>query len=157
MSFDCHTPKNKPRNAVNSAFLGSCTLFKLAEFGLILGIPTLLPYHLVLITHAFSTHYFSFHIFLVPIQYHCILSLLCVVPVACKFFYYSQNNFLPVCLSTYENYNLLILFLQRRSFVVLIVSTMVVFYVLRKINYLCRLSLNLSAQVFFLLPAVIHH
>ena len=29
LSFDCHTTKNEPRNAVNSAFLGSCTLFKL--------------------------------------------------------------------------------------------------------------------------------
>lgn len=29
LSFDCHTTKNEPRNAVISAFLGSCTLFKL--------------------------------------------------------------------------------------------------------------------------------
>lgn len=29
LSFDCHSTKNEPRNAVNSAFLGSCTLFKL--------------------------------------------------------------------------------------------------------------------------------
>ena len=27
--FDCHATKNEPRNAVNSAFLGSCTLLKL--------------------------------------------------------------------------------------------------------------------------------
>ena len=26
MSFDCHATKNEPRNAVNSAFLGSCTV-----------------------------------------------------------------------------------------------------------------------------------
>ncbi|MGO5231507.1 hypothetical protein ACTQ1U_10670, partial [Thermoguttaceae bacterium LCP21S3_D4] len=31
-SFDCHATKNEPRNAVNSAFLGSCTLFKLWDF-----------------------------------------------------------------------------------------------------------------------------
>ena len=29
LSFDCQWAKNEPRNAVNSAFLGSCTLFKL--------------------------------------------------------------------------------------------------------------------------------
>ena len=29
LSFDCHATQNEPRNAVNSAFLGSCTLFKL--------------------------------------------------------------------------------------------------------------------------------
>ena len=29
LSFDCHSTKIEPRNAVNSAFLGSCTLFKL--------------------------------------------------------------------------------------------------------------------------------
>lgn len=31
LSFDCHSTKNKPRNAVISAFLGSCTLFKLVS------------------------------------------------------------------------------------------------------------------------------
>lgn len=31
LSFDCHLIKNEPRNAVNSAFLGSCTLFKLGK------------------------------------------------------------------------------------------------------------------------------
>ena len=31
LSFDCHSTKIEPRNAVNSAFLGSCTLFKLAN------------------------------------------------------------------------------------------------------------------------------
>lgn len=29
LSFDCRTTLNEPRNTVNSAFLGSCTLFKL--------------------------------------------------------------------------------------------------------------------------------
>lgn len=28
LSFDCHSTKNEPRNAVISAFLGSCTLFE---------------------------------------------------------------------------------------------------------------------------------
>ena len=31
LSFDCHSTKIEPRNAVNSAFLGSCTLFKLVS------------------------------------------------------------------------------------------------------------------------------
>lgn len=31
LSFDCHSTKNEPRNAVISAFLGSCTLFKLCS------------------------------------------------------------------------------------------------------------------------------
>ena len=31
LSFDCHATKNEPRNALNSAFLGSCTLFKLVS------------------------------------------------------------------------------------------------------------------------------
>lgn len=71
-------------------------------------------YYFVLITYTFSTHYFSFHIFSVPTQYHCIVSLLCVVPVACRFFYYSQNKFLPFCLYTYGNYNLQAIFLQEK-------------------------------------------
>ncbi len=29
LSFNCHWAKNEPRNAVNSTFLGSCTLLKL--------------------------------------------------------------------------------------------------------------------------------
>ena len=58
--------------------------------------------------------YFSFHIFLVPIQYHCIFSLLCVVPVACRLVCYSQNNFLLTCLSTYGNYNVQAIFLQEK-------------------------------------------
>lgn len=31
LSFDCHATKNEPRNTVNSAFLGSCALFKLGS------------------------------------------------------------------------------------------------------------------------------
>ena len=108
----CHLTKNEPRNAVNSAFLGSCTLFKLAESGLILVISMKLSIPFCIDNAIFSTHYFSFHIFLVPIQYHCIFSLLCVVPVACRFVYYSQNNILSVCKPTYGNYNLRTMFLQ---------------------------------------------
>lgn len=33
---------------------------------------------------GFSTHYFSFHTLLVPIQYQLFFSLLYVVPVACR-------------------------------------------------------------------------
>lgn len=42
--------------------------------------------------NSFSTHYFSFHTILVPIQYQLFFSLLCVVPVACRSFDYSKNN-----------------------------------------------------------------
>lgn len=38
LSFDCHSTKNKPRNAVISAFLGSCTLFKLPAEKLIIPV-----------------------------------------------------------------------------------------------------------------------
>ncbi len=31
LSFDCRTTLNEPRNTVNSAFLGSCTLLKLGK------------------------------------------------------------------------------------------------------------------------------
>ena len=69
-------------------------------------------YCFILIFRIFSTRHFSFHIFLVPIQYHCIFSLLCVVPMACRLVYYSENNHLIVCKSTYGNYNLRTMFLQ---------------------------------------------
>ena len=49
--------------------------------------------------NGFSTHYFSFHTLLVPIQYQLFFSLLCVVPVACRSFDYSKNNHLLVCKS----------------------------------------------------------
>ena len=116
-------------------------LFKLAESSLILVILMQLSIPFSIDNSYLSTHYFSFHIFLVPIQYHCIFSLLCVVPVACRFVYYSHNNILSVCLSTYGNYNLKRYFCKK-NFVVLIVSTTIVFYVLSKINYLCWLSLS---------------
>ena len=38
LSFDCHRAKNEPRNAVNSAFLGSCTLLKLPAEKLIIPV-----------------------------------------------------------------------------------------------------------------------
>lgn len=72
-------------------------------------------YFFILITCIFSKHYFSFHIFLIPIQYHCIFSLLCVVSGACLSVFYSQNIFLLACLSTYGNYNFLSLFLQQKD------------------------------------------
>ena len=71
----------------------SLVWFRLFKYGYL--------YHFVLIVHAFSTQYFSFHIFLVPLQYHCIFSLLCAVPVVCRLVCFSQNNILSVCLSTY--------------------------------------------------------
>ena len=74
--------QKQAKEAEDTAFLGSCTLFKLAESGLILVIQLSIPFYIDN-SHLFHT-FFSFHIFLVPIQYHCILSLLCVVPVACR-------------------------------------------------------------------------
>ena len=114
LSFDCHWAKNEPRNAIISAFLGSCTLFKLAKFNVILIRFSLfsIPYNFE--NNSFSTHYFSFHNFLVPIQYQRSFSLLCVVPVACRSFDYSKNNRLLVCKFTYRNYNLKLLFLQQK-------------------------------------------
>ena len=63
---------------------------------------------------GFSTHYFSFHTLLVPIQYQLFFSLLCVVPVACRSINYSENNHQLVCKFTYRNYNLKLLFLQQK-------------------------------------------
>ena len=67
LSFDCHSTKNEPRNAVISAFLGSCTLFKLAKSGLILivliqlSIPSCVDniylfHSLFFVSHIFSTN-----------------------------------------------------------------------------------------------------
>lgn len=102
--------QKQAKEAEDTAFLGSCTLFKLAESGLIQVIQLSIPFYIDN-SHLFHT-FFSFHIFLVPIQYHCILSLLCVVPVACRFVYYSENNLLIFYKSTYGNYNLQTMFLQ---------------------------------------------
>lgn len=114
LSFDCHSTKNKPRNAVISAFLGSCTLLKLAKFDVILirfkSFSILFSFE----NSGFSTHYFSFHTLLVPIQYQLFFSLLCVVPVACRSINYSENNHQLVCKFTYRNYNLKLLFLQQK-------------------------------------------
>ena len=50
LSFDCHLIKNEPRNAVNSTFLGSCTLLKLYVVIYIL-------YSLDFIFHIFSMNF----------------------------------------------------------------------------------------------------
>ena len=46
LSFDCHSTKNEPRNAVISAFLGSCTLFKLNRSGRLTGNNIHYPIHM---------------------------------------------------------------------------------------------------------------
>ena len=101
-----HLIKQMPKARINTSFRHFNPLFKLAESGLIEVILMWLS-----ILFCIDNLYF-FHIFLVPIQYHCIFSLLCVVPVACRFVYYSENNHLIVCKSTYGNYNLQAIFLQ---------------------------------------------
>ena len=88
------------------------TLFKLAKSGLILIISVQLPIPFCIDnSYFFHTLFFVSHIFSTnPVPLHFLL--LCVVPVACGFVYYSQNNILLVCLSTYGNYNLRTMFLQ---------------------------------------------
>ena len=72
----CHATKNEPRNAVNSAFLGSCTLFKLAKFGLmqvilmrlsiLFCIDNLYFFHtLFFVSHIFSTNPVPLHFFII--------------------------------------------------------------------------------------------
>ena len=73
-----------PETCINTGFRHFCTLLKLAESGLIQVIPTQLSILFRIDKSHLSTHYFSFHIFLVPIQYHCTFLLLCVVLVACR-------------------------------------------------------------------------
>ena len=89
-------------------------LFKLAKFDVILirfkSFSILFSFE----NSGFSTHYFSFHTLLVPIQYQLFFSLLCVVPVACRSINYSENNHQLVCKFTYRNYNLKLLFLQQK-------------------------------------------
>ena len=46
LSFDCRTTLNESRNAVNSAFLGSCTLFKLNRSGRLTGNIIHYPIHM---------------------------------------------------------------------------------------------------------------
>ena len=70
-------------NVIFTPFMKLCLLLKLAESSLIQVISMQLSILFCIDISHFFTHYFSFHIFLVPIQYHCIFSLLCVVPVAC--------------------------------------------------------------------------
>ena len=112
VSYKYHDKRKSPINGLFSPFMKLCLLFKLAESGLIQVIIIWLsilfcidnPYlfHTLFgVSHIFSTH---------PVPLH--FSLLCVVLVACRFVYYSQNNILPVCLPIYENYNLRTMFLQ---------------------------------------------
>ena len=89
-------------------------LFKLAKFDVILIRFSLFSILYNFENDGFSTHYFSFHTLLVPIQYQLFFSLLCVVPVACRSINYSENNHLLVCKFTYKNYNLKLLFLQQK-------------------------------------------
>ena len=70
-------------NVIFTPFMKLCLLLKLAESSLIQVISMQLSILFCIDISHFFTHYFSFHIFLVPIQYHCIFSLLCVVPEAC--------------------------------------------------------------------------
>ena len=76
LSFDCHQAKSEPRNAVNSAFLGSCTLLKLAKFCLIQIISIQLSirfcidnsylFHtLFFVSHIFSTNPVPLHFFII--------------------------------------------------------------------------------------------
>jgi hypothetical protein len=99
-----------PTKPINTDFVRHIPLFKLAESSLIqviliwLSIPfcidSLYFFHtLFFVSHIFSTN---------PVPF----SLLCVVPVAYRFVYYSENNHLIVCKSTYRNYNLRTMFLQ---------------------------------------------
>ena len=95
-----------PETRINTGFRHFNPLFKLAKFDVILirfrSFSILCSFE----NSGFSTHYFSFHTLLVPIQYQLFLSLLCVVPVACRSFDYSKNNRPVVCKFTYEYYNM---------------------------------------------------
>ena len=110
----CTPPEHpdSPQSLYLWAFSQFSPLLKLAEFGLIQVILTWLsiPFRIDNL-HLFHTLFFVSHIFSTnPVPLH--FSLLYVVPVACRFVYYSQHNILPVCKSTYGNYNLRTMFLQ---------------------------------------------
>ena len=105
VSYRYHNKRKSPINGLFTPFMKLCLLFELAKFDVIL-----IRFGLFSILYSFenigfSTHYFSFHILLVPIQYQLFFSLLCVVPVACRSFDYSKNNRLLVCKFTYGDYN----------------------------------------------------
>ena len=101
-----------PETRINTGFRHFNPLFKLAKFDVILIRFSSFSILYNFENDGFSTHYFSFHTLLVPIQYQLFFSLLCVVPVACRSFDYSKNNRLLVCKFTYGNYNLNMYFLQ---------------------------------------------
>ena len=65
-------------------FLRFYLSLKLAKFNVILFQFSIFSILLNLEINHFSTYYFSFRTFLVPIQYQHFLSLLYVVPVACR-------------------------------------------------------------------------
>ena len=100
---------------LSSGFQDLWLLFKLAKFGLILVVLTQLSIPSCIDNqHLFHSLFFVSHIFSTNPSTIAILSLLCLVPVACRFVYYSENNHLIVCMSTYGNYNLQPIFLQEK-------------------------------------------
>ena len=109
-----HLIKQMPEARINTGFRHFSPLFKLAESGLIQVISTWLSIPFCIDnSYLFHTLFFVSHTFstnTVPLHF----SLLCVVPVACRFVYYSENNHLIVCKSTYGNYNLQAIFLQEK-------------------------------------------
>lgn len=77
-------------------FRAKCPLLELAKFIVILFHFRCFSLLFNLEKAPFSTHYFSLLKFLVPIQYHCHFSLLCVVPVACKWINAIQGIIIPM-------------------------------------------------------------
>ena len=68
--------KKKPTKPVNSSFVSIFPLFKLAKFGLLL-IVLIQSSILSCIDNVYLFHsLFLFHIFLVPIQYHCYIAII---------------------------------------------------------------------------------
>lgn len=98
--------KKKDRKVpILRTFQSKCPLLELAKFDVILIRFSSFSILYNFENNGFSTHYFSFHTLLVPIQYQLFFSLLCVVPVACRSFDYSKNNRLLVCKFTHKNNN----------------------------------------------------
>ena len=92
--------KRKSRFPLNSQEISALLLLlELAKFDVILIRFSSFSILYNFENDGFSTHYFSFHTLLVPIQYQLFFSLLWVVPVACRSFDYSKNNHLLVCKS----------------------------------------------------------
>ena len=111
--FALHLVFSTPRKAfIYGLFRNFFKLFELAWSSLILVISMRLSILFYIdIPHLFHTLFFVSHIFSTnPVPLH--FSLLCVVPMACRLVYYSENNHLIVCKSIYGNYNLRTMFLQ---------------------------------------------